>query len=139
MQIVIYQWQCITDLKVLISWQWTSPNMSSLHVHQTSTCPNHTKDFFGGVLFPGDAQAHHTYIWSVCWTSFSIVSMFFKKKTNRQFCFVLFSLDRRFPKYVKTYSISIFNSSVLYVFRFLGKCLSKENKIKQNWLHLFWL
>ena len=54
-------------------------------------------------------------------------------KTNSQFCSVLFSFDRRFPKNVKTYSTSIFNSSVLYVFTFFGKHLSKENKTEQNW------
>ena len=66
---------------------------------------------------------------------FSTVSTLKKNEPadfDGRFCFVLFSFDRRFPKYVKTYSTEELNLLVLYVFTFFGKCLSKENKTKQN-------
>ena len=95
---------------------------------------------YGGVLSAGGTRAADSDIWSVRWTSFSFqYSFYVKKKTRRpillvddRFCFVLFSFDRHFPKNVKTYSTEELNILVLYVFTFFGKCLSKENKTKQN-------
>ena len=62
-----------------------------------------------------------------------------KKKQNRPFCSVLFSFDRRSQKNVKTYRPEELNILVLYVFTFLGKRLSKENKTKQKSVLIFHL
>ena len=47
-------------------------------------------------------------------------------------CSVLFSSDGRFPKNVKTYITEELNILVMYVFTFLRKCPSEENKTEQN-------
>ena len=80
-------------------------------------------------------RASTPYRHLVCPLNFFQHSFYVKTNgTNSQFCIFLFSFDRCFSKNVRTYSTSILlNSSVLYVFTFFGKRLSKENKMKQNW------
>ena len=94
----------------------------------------------GGLLSAGGARAADSDIGSVRPLNlFQFSVQFLRKKKNRrlilmvddQFCFVLFSFDRRFPKNVKTYSTEELNILVLYVFiHFLESACQK--RIRQS-------